>query len=293
MSGDAPAVTVITATYNWSSVLRYAIKSVLAQDLQDFEMLVVGDGCTDDSGEVVGSFRDPRIRWHNLERNSGSQSIPNNRGLELARGRYVAYLGHDDLWYPTHLSRLVAALQSSSADFAHSLALMIGPPETGIRVVTGIYLAGGWERDMHVPPSSLMHRRDVWRDIGGWKDYRLLPEPPDAEFQTRALRLGKRFVCVPELTAFKFNSAWRRNCYREKPCHEQAECFRRIMAEPDFIQRELVATVSDRGVRTCHRRSGRTPRRERPDGGVFGYRLQDATGAPVERPPRAASGARA
>ena len=94
MSSPAPLVSVITATYNWSSVLRYAIQSVLRQTCQDFEMIVVGDGCTDDSAEVVASFDDPRLRWHNLPHNTGHQSAPNNAGLELARGRYVAYLGH-------------------------------------------------------------------------------------------------------------------------------------------------------------------------------------------------------
>jgi glycosyltransferase involved in cell wall biosynthesis len=48
----APLISVITATYNWSSVLRYAIQSVLWQTLQDFEMLIISDGCTDDS--VIG-----------------------------------------------------------------------------------------------------------------------------------------------------------------------------------------------------------------------------------------------
>ena len=99
----APSVSVITATYNWSSVLRYAIQSVLWQSLQDFEMLIIGDGCTDDSAEVVASFHDERLLWHNLPHNSGSQSVPNNLGLEMARAPFVAYLGHDDLWSPTLL----------------------------------------------------------------------------------------------------------------------------------------------------------------------------------------------
>jgi Glycosyl transferase family 2 len=118
----APLITVITATYNWSSVLRYAIRSVLWQTLQDFEMLVIGDGCTDDSAEVVASFHDRRLRWHNLPENSGHQSVPNNTGLAMARGKYVAYLGHDDLWHPTHLANLVNELA-------------IGPPsEWGVKI---------------------------------------------------------------------------------------------------------------------------------------------------------------
>ena len=107
-NGSEPLVSVILSTYNWSSVLRLAIETVLWQTMRrDFELLVVGDGCTDDSAEVVQSFGDARIRWHNLASNSGSQSGPDNAGLAMARGRYVAYLGHDDVWYPTHLATLV------------------------------------------------------------------------------------------------------------------------------------------------------------------------------------------
>jgi glycosyltransferase involved in cell wall biosynthesis len=69
-----------------------------------------GDACTDDSAELVASYRDPRLHWFNLPTNSGYQSAPHNEGLRRARGRYVAYLNHDDLWLPNHLERLVAAL---------------------------------------------------------------------------------------------------------------------------------------------------------------------------------------
>src|SRR3712207_3932020 len=106
----SPRVSVITATYNWSNVLRHAIESARWQTFADFEMLVVGDGCTDDSGAVVASFGDPRLRWHNLEANHGHQSAPNNAGLAMARGEFIAYLGHDDVWFPTHLAALVSAL---------------------------------------------------------------------------------------------------------------------------------------------------------------------------------------
>src|SRR5947207_7975428 len=81
-----PRVTVIMATYNWSSVLPYSIGSALRQSFTDFELLVVGDGCTDDSEQVVTAIGDPRVRWINLSSNSGHQSAPNNEGLRQARG---------------------------------------------------------------------------------------------------------------------------------------------------------------------------------------------------------------
>ncbi len=235
-----PQVSIIIATYNWSSVLRLAVQSVLGQRFQDFELIVVGDGCTDDSQQVVESFGDPRIRWHNLEKNTGSQSIPNNTGLEMARGKYIAYHGHDDIWHPAHLGLLAGALERSGADLAHSVCVMIGPPETGVRIATGI-LDGRFTADTFVPPSSVMHRRDVVAKSGPWRHYREVALPPDKEFLLRVWKVREQCAAVDQLTVFKFNSAWRRNSYVEKPCHEQAEYLRRIAAEPDFIANEWKA----------------------------------------------------
>ena len=113
MSGEVappPHVTVILATYDWSTVLPYSIGSALQQTFTDFELLVIGDGCTDDSAEVVARFADRRVRWINLPANMGHQSGPNNEGLRRGRGELVAYLGHDDLWLPHHVELLVAAI---------------------------------------------------------------------------------------------------------------------------------------------------------------------------------------
>lgn len=89
MDHGAPLVSVIVSTYNWSSVLRYALLSAQSQTFREFEVLVIGDGCTDDSEEVVASLGDPRFRWENLPVNHGHQSAANNRGLALARGKWV------------------------------------------------------------------------------------------------------------------------------------------------------------------------------------------------------------
>src|SRR6266436_1644596 len=119
-----PSVTVIIATYHWSSVLPYSIGSVLRQTFTDFEVLVVGDGCTDESEAVVRGVGDPRVKWINLPTNTGHQSEPNNEGLRQARGQFIAYLGHDDLWLPHHLSCLISALKQG-ADLAYGLNLYV------------------------------------------------------------------------------------------------------------------------------------------------------------------------
>src|SRR5213080_811988 len=165
----APLISVITATYNRSNVLRYAIQSVLWQTVQNFELLIIGDGCTDDSAEVVASFQDPRLRWHNLPENFGHQSVPNNTGLAMARGKYVAYLGHDDLWYPTHLASLVNELEKTNADIANSVCLWIGPPGSGLRRLTGATFQTGVFK--HIVPSCVIHKRSLVSEIGYWKKY--------------------------------------------------------------------------------------------------------------------------
>src|SRR5262245_41215209 len=113
-----PAISVVTATFNRSHVLRLAIESVRRQTVSDWELIVVGDACTDDTAAVVAGFGDERIRFVNLARNHGEQSVPNNAGTELANGRYLAYLNHDDLWFSDHLETLRTALDSSGAEMA-------------------------------------------------------------------------------------------------------------------------------------------------------------------------------
>src|SRR5258708_504056 len=116
----SPRVTVIIPTYNWSTVLPYAIDSVLKQTMGDFELLVVGDGCTDDSEQVVTAINDARVRWINLPANTGHQAGPNNRGLQEARGEFIAYLGHDDLWLRHHLQCTTDGLDETGDALAFS-----------------------------------------------------------------------------------------------------------------------------------------------------------------------------
>src|SRR3954467_10617820 len=114
----APAISGVIATYNRSGVLRYAVESVLRQTFTAWELIVVGDACTDDTAEVMAGYveADPRVRFVNLERNWGEQSAPNNVGRSLARAPLIAYLSHDDLWLPHHLKACREAMAATRAD---------------------------------------------------------------------------------------------------------------------------------------------------------------------------------
>jgi glycosyltransferase involved in cell wall biosynthesis len=237
----------VIATYDRSDVLRHAVRSALWQTYPAVEVIVVGDACTDDSEEVVRSFHDVRVRWESLERNSGSQSLPNNRGLEVARGEYVAYLGHDDLWLPTHLVHLVAALERDGAGLAVAVLEALGPPGSGVQVLAGHRpdLPEAWK-----PPSAVLHRRDVVETVGPWRDYRELVAPPDREFVDRVTaRHGLAYSHA--LTSCKFPSAWRPDSYRTGGDGEQRAYATRILRERTFVERELLSIVRLRAGRTA------------------------------------------
>jgi len=235
----SPRVTVIIATYNWSSVLPYSIGSVLRQTFADFELLVVGDGCTDDSEQVVASIDDPRVRWINLPANTRHQSGPNNEGLRQARGELIAYLGHDDLWLPHHLEAHVKAIEESHAAMTYSLVFWHDPADCKFWPATPRPQAGWWS-----PPTGTVHRREVTEALGGWRDYREITLPPEIDLWRRARDAGFQFTFVPRLTALKFPASIRRGVYRDKPSHEQKEWSARIASEPDLEAQLLVEMIA-------------------------------------------------
>ena len=231
-----PSVTVIIATYNWSSVLPYSIGSVIRQTFTNFELLVVGDGCTDDSEAVVGRIGDPRVKWINLPTNTGHQSGPNNEGLRHARGQYIAYLGHDDLWLPHHLSCLVSALKQG-ADLAYGATLSLVAGSDGYHGYHRHFWPyyESYQPGIPILPTSVVHRRSVTDHVGGWHHYREPWQP--------AYSANYRFVFVPRLTAIKFPAGARRHVYKVRPCHEQAAWSERIQNEDGFEAAELIRTV--------------------------------------------------
>jgi hypothetical protein len=255
--GKAPVASVIIATYNWSAALACAITSVLRQTLGDFELLVIGDACTDDSEAVVARFADPRIAWINLDVNSGSQQGPNNRGLGIARGEWIAYLGHDDIWAPRHLESTIGAARVAGVQAAAGGMIMYGPPGSDATSTAGLFVDGRCGDDDFVPPSALVHRRALVDRIGLWRDPRELQLPVDCDFFQR-VRAASAVVPSNEVTVFKCNAAARRNAYQVKSVDEQRALLAGLARGDRFIAEELVKVLA-----SLH--AGRSTRIRMPD----------------------------
>jgi hypothetical protein len=172
-----PLVSVIIPTWNRGELLAArTLPSVLAQTHQNLEIIVVGDCCTDTTAEMIASIGDPRVIFYNLpERGSYPSekkalwqvagSAPKNKGLEMARGSWIAPLDDDDVFTPDHVASLLQFAQT------HDLELVYGK----LRIEEA---AGRWKekgevtRQMSVQNSTMLFRSylKLFRsDINAWR----------------------------------------------------------------------------------------------------------------------------
>lgn len=120
---EVPTVSVVLNCYNHAPYVAEAIESVLAQTFANFELLLIDNGSTDSTREVLGRYDDPRIRRLYFDLNE-SLSKRLNQGAVAATGRYLCILYSDDMMLPDKLARQVAAMEAAPED----LGLVYGPP---------------------------------------------------------------------------------------------------------------------------------------------------------------------
>jgi len=259
----SPAISIIMSTYNRSNILGFAIETVRWQTHTDWELLVIGDACTDDTPAVVASFNDPRIRFINLPENCGEQTGPNNHGLSLARGQYLAFLNHDDLWLPDHLQGALAHLQQHNADLVFSLNDIIDTD--GARRAGGYAHSDRFNPSFEALASSWLFRRSLLDRVGPWRFARQCYIVPSQDWLYRAWRKRAALLAWPTLSVVALQSGTRRNSYRDRQHEEHQRLFNEIRADYHaFRAREMQLLAPDIAGRS------------RPP--VFGNRLLMALG---------------
>jgi len=172
--GLRPKVSALMTVCNGARWLEASVRSVLEQDFPDFELVVIDDGSTDATPEILAGFNDPRLRVFRVPRAGRTPAL--NKGLVLARGEYVAIVDSDDISLPSRF-REQAAFLDDNPDYVMvgSAYGRIGPDgedlgadkvptdDAGIRSA----LAGG-NQFMH---GSVMFRADVVLGIGGYREF--------------------------------------------------------------------------------------------------------------------------
>ncbi len=115
---NEPLVSIIVPVYNAGLFLDSTIESVLAQTYTNWELILVNDQSTDGSKLVAEEYlKDKRIHWVDMKKNSGA-ATSRNAGIELAKGRYIAFLDADDLWDKNKLTKQIAFMQKNDCAFS-------------------------------------------------------------------------------------------------------------------------------------------------------------------------------
>jgi hypothetical protein len=228
-----PTASIIISAYNRPRVIPFAIRSVLHSDYEGWELIVVGDGCNAETEDAVRSFNDPRIRFFNLPANTGHQSAPHNKGVELARGEFVMFLNQDDMYFPDHISQRVAHMRATGADISWSPIVLLqhsgldhGPVDFDRDRLTldGTVANGQYDPRSFIISSSWAIRREASSLVGPWlspKDTRL---SPSQEWLFRAHRQGRHMSYHSYPSVLCIHSGVRRYSFvkAESPEHERA-----------------------------------------------------------------------
>jgi len=206
---NAPPVSIIVPCHNAARFLGETIDSVLAQTFPAFELIVVDDGSTDGTADVIDRYRrlDGRLKCDSGP-NRGV-SAARNRGTELARGRYLQYLDADDLLRPHALQVKFESLESSGADIACTDWQKLIESPSG-RFVPGEIHSRKCEElqpaleiaiflDFWSPPAALLYRREIVDRVGGWNTSLRMTQ--DGRFLFDAVHCGGQLRHVPGIGA--------------------------------------------------------------------------------------------
>ncbi len=116
----AGLVSIIMPSYNTAQFIAESIRSVLAQEYKDWELLIVDDRSTDDTDTVVKPYlRDSRIKYFKNQKNSGA-AVSRNRALREAKGKWIAFLDSDDLWMPEKLKKQICFMEKNGYHFSYT-----------------------------------------------------------------------------------------------------------------------------------------------------------------------------
>lgn len=221
-------VTVLMAVRNGLPYVTEAVESVLGQTFRDFELVIVEDASTDGTLERLRAFTDPRIRLVCNDSHQG-QTRSLNRGLEIAKGRYVARIDADDICLPERLETQVRFL-NENPDIALAASRWIGLSPSGKPLGTrgnalsddGSFLGRLLRGDCPLYHTTVMFRKEAVEQVGGYDAAFKIGQDYDL-WARMAVRGSRAVVLDTPLVFYRFHS--RQQSVADRPAHQE-ELFR-------------------------------------------------------------------
>jgi Glycosyl transferase family 2 len=212
MKTESPRFSVLLPTHNRGDVLGFAIASVLDQSEPDFELLIVADGCTDSTSDIVASFADPRIRFFDLPKAPYFGYANRNVALRQARGRLVAFAAHDDLLLPDHLALMGDLLEHNGAAWGYSRPLWVSTDGVIVPFCTNLCLADELQSFQHgntIPAGCVVHLRAALEQVGFWPED--VPSAADWVLWRKMIISGGSAAHLRQPTNLHFSANWKKS----------------------------------------------------------------------------------
>ena len=202
------SISVVIPTHNRRAHVLLAIESALHQAREAIEVIVVADGCTDETADAIKGLDEERIVLLDLPKAPGFGWENRNEALHRARGEVIAYLSDDDLWLPDHLQRIGELFDAEVADLVQANACVVHPD--GALELSGLdWRVPVYRRrfvsneENRTPSSAISHVRGAAEAVGGW---RTVESDGDADLWRRIVQSGASTVATMEPTVLFFGA---------------------------------------------------------------------------------------
>jgi glycosyltransferase involved in cell wall biosynthesis len=250
-----PAVTVITTAYNVSAFIGEALSSVFAQTFTDYEFVVVNDG-SEDEQELNAALAPYRESIVYLSQQNRGLAAARNAGLQIARGRYAAFLDADDVWEPDFLKQQVEFIEREGYDLVYTDALLFGDPSFEGQTFMDIAPSQGEvtfrsliSGECNIIGSAVLARRQALFDAGLFDEN--LRNAQDFDLWIRMALCGARLGYQRQVLA--------RYRYREgslsgdaaNRVNRELRVYRKILGEYDITREQRLDVES--AIRRCDR----------------------------------------
>lgn len=255
-SEHPPLVSVVIPAYKARNYLRESLASVAAQDYPCLEVWVIDDESPEPVDDIINGYMadkaSPPLKLFRHETNRGL-GASRNTGIRKAAGEYIAFLDHDDLWCPGHVSGLIARMSAEDADFGFCSVMQFrddpadvlgvwGPDDRNIDETLPFRLF----RSNFITPCAVIARRSTLQALGGFGTDPDLHMCEDLDLWLRALEAGAKFTHSPLPTAYyrKHDSAaTSRQGYMDYQSAHVRCIHRNRVKGPWFEKRSIVAAL--------------------------------------------------
>jgi teichuronic acid biosynthesis glycosyltransferase TuaG len=204
--GKSPLVSVIIPVFNGEEYISETIRSIQSQSFQNWELIITDDGSTDRTAEILKGFAIQDNRIGVLSQPNGGMGKARNFAISKAKGKYLAFIDADDLWFHDKLEKQLHAIQEESADLVYTSGIVFqGSTDNvleewnvphGAQDYNALFLKQMY--GFTVPVLSVFVRKECVTDVGGFEENKLSHFAADYQLWLRIMDNGAKFYGIDE-----------------------------------------------------------------------------------------------